>query len=469
MPGETILVIDDSLTIQRLVQLVLSEAGYRVNVAADGESGLHLAKEEPPALVLLDYELPDMTGYDVWGAMSGDMQLARVPLVIMSAQTEDLIERFAAATVVVDSISKPFSPDALLAVVAGTLAKAAESRAARDGGRPGQDAVRSLRKPRTSATMRVATATPPPPPPPEALRERRSATRPVVTLPAPAEPPRLPPPRRVEGAVSAPVPSAADASAALAEGVALAGELATVPVPDVLTLLADLSRTGVLRVRNDPAKLDVFVRDGRVDLATAVGVADEFLLGRFLIETGAVDEAVLTRVLDERAQASAASGATLRLGADLIARGECTEAALREAMVQQTSALVFEALRWSRGRFTFAPEAPFADVAREAALQLNVDALLLEGIRRIDEWRIIEREVHDFEQVFVRNDEKLAALGRGKLTRDELAVLELVNGKHTVKDIIYLSKLGSFDVSKMLFRLVRSKLVRRRVAPRAVS
>ncbi len=50
-------------------------------------------------------------------------------------------------------------------------------------------------------------------------------------------------------------------------------------------------------------------------------------------------------------------------------------------------------------------------------------------------------------------------MGRGRLTREELAVLELVNGKNTVKDIIRKSRMGSFEVSKMLYRLLRGHQV----------
>ena len=59
-------------------------------------------------------------------------------------------------------------------------------------------------------------------------------------------------------------------------------------------------------------------------------------------------------------------------------------------------------------------------------------------------------------------------MGRGRLTREELAVLELVNGKHTVKDIVRQSRMGSFEVSKMLFRLLSVKLIRKRVQAVAV-
>jgi hypothetical protein len=92
----------------------------------------------------------------------------------------------------------------------------------------------------------------------------------------------------------------------------------------------------------------------------------------------------------------------------------------------------------------------------------------MEGFRRVDEWHLIEREINDFDMVFLRNEDAVAHMGRGRLTREELTILELVNGKNTVKEIIRASKMGSFDVSKMLYRLLSIKLIRRRVMPVAV-
>jgi hypothetical protein len=68
----------------------------------------------------------------------------------------------------------------------------------------------------------------------------------------------------------------------------------------------------------------------------------------------------------------------------------------------------------------------------------------------------------------VRNEDKLASFGRGQLLREEAAVADLVNGRNTVRDVIQISKMGSYDVTQVLFRLLRSKLIRRRVAPMVV-
>ena len=137
-------------------------------------------------------------------------------------------------------------------------------------------------------------------------------------------------------------------------------------------------------------------------------------------------------------------------------------------MAKQTAALVFESLRWGSGRFSFRPLTELPAQAREAGLALPVDGLILEGLRRVEEWRVIEQEIGDFDMTFVRNEDKLASFGRGQLLREEAAIADLVNGRNTVRDIIQISKTGSYDVTQVLFRLLRSKLIRRRVAPMVV-
>ena len=134
-------------------------------------------------------------------------------------------------------------------------------------------------------------------------------------------------------------------------------------------------------------------------------------------------------------------------------------------MVRQTSELAYETLRWSAGFFQFRRTEDLPPLAREAALQIHVDRMLLEGYRRVDEWRVIEREVASFDEVFVRNDDKIGELARGTFTREELAVLSEVDGRQNVREIVRKLRMGSFDVSKIFFRLRRTRLVRRRVPP----
>ena len=69
MAGEIVLVIDDSPTILKVVQLVLTKEGYNVVTASDGDEGIEVAKATRPQVILLDFVMPKMNGYQVCRAL----------------------------------------------------------------------------------------------------------------------------------------------------------------------------------------------------------------------------------------------------------------------------------------------------------------------------------------------------------------------------------------------------------------
>src|SRR5690348_18258446 len=93
MAGELVLVIDDSPTITKVVQLVLTKAGYRVDIAADGEQGLAAARGDRPALILLDFVMPRMNGYQFCRELNADAKLRDIPVILMSAKGDQVRER----------------------------------------------------------------------------------------------------------------------------------------------------------------------------------------------------------------------------------------------------------------------------------------------------------------------------------------------------------------------------------------
>src|SRR5262245_59313017 len=84
MAGELVLVIDDSPTITKVVQLVLTKAGYQVATAPDGEAGLDATRAQRPALILLDFVMPKMNGYQFCRELVADPKLRDIPVVLMS-------------------------------------------------------------------------------------------------------------------------------------------------------------------------------------------------------------------------------------------------------------------------------------------------------------------------------------------------------------------------------------------------
>jgi len=469
MAGELVLVIDDSPTITKVVQLVLTKAGYQVNTAADGEAGLVSVREQRPDLILLDFVMPRMNGYQFCRELVADAKLRDIPVVLMSAKGDQVGERFVKVMGIVDYITKPFSPEAITAVVQHTIGKYSPS-SAKDSSKSlvsGEDLAATDDADRTNARAAALGQLR------DAIMQQFDAR--VGELFALAES------SSGDDEVATDRPAIVQAAKAglddvtlqkllasvdlglLAEGSpGLRGDLRVVPLAEVLQLLDVQEQSGVLTVERTGARVDIYFRRGRVDQATADGVPEEFLLGRFVLDAELMQRPDFESFLESR-------GTSAKLiGQQLVKFGHIAEADLKACLTRQSSELIYEILRWRHGRFRFAAGIELPPSVIDAALGLDVEAVLMEGYRRVDEWHLIERAIDNFDVVFLRNEDSVAQMGRGRLTREELAVLELVNGKNSVKEIIRKSRMGSFEVSKMLYRLLSIKLVRRRVLPVAV-
>ncbi len=121
MESPLILVIDDSQTIRKMVECHLSQAGYRVVLAPDAESGLAQAGSIGPDLILLDHQLPGTTGDEVCRKLLQNVDTASIPVVISSAMRNRAFASYTEMTNVVDQIPKPFTPELLKTGVANAL------------------------------------------------------------------------------------------------------------------------------------------------------------------------------------------------------------------------------------------------------------------------------------------------------------------------------------------------------------
>jgi two-component system, OmpR family, KDP operon response regulator KdpE len=118
---ERVLVVDDNLSIQKLVSVNLQARGYAVDVAGAGEEALRLFKEGSYDLVILDLILPGLSGIDVCALIR---QLSDVPIVVLSAREDEDLKVHALDTGADDYVTKPFSPKELLARVRAVMRRA---------------------------------------------------------------------------------------------------------------------------------------------------------------------------------------------------------------------------------------------------------------------------------------------------------------------------------------------------------
>jgi len=108
IPAPNVLIVDDSPANLELLVGMLQDRGFRVRPVASGERALQAAQSEPPDIVLLDINMPDMDGYEVCRRLKADANLKEVPVIFISAMDGviDKVKAFNAGGV--DHIAKPF-------------------------------------------------------------------------------------------------------------------------------------------------------------------------------------------------------------------------------------------------------------------------------------------------------------------------------------------------------------------------
>jgi two-component system phosphate regulon response regulator PhoB len=119
--GDRVLVVDDEPDIIALVAYHLARAGYRVSTAANGLEALQAAREEQPAMILLDLMLPELSGFQVLERLRSDRALADIPVLMLTARREEPDRVQGLSLGADDYLVKPFSPQELVLRVRNIL------------------------------------------------------------------------------------------------------------------------------------------------------------------------------------------------------------------------------------------------------------------------------------------------------------------------------------------------------------
>lgn len=106
--GTTILVVDDSRTIQFTLKKMLEQDGYTVHVANDGTQAIDMAKSHDPDLILMDVIMPGINGFRATRILNNDEQTADIPIIMMSADEQAMQEYWVNKIGAKDFLNKPF-------------------------------------------------------------------------------------------------------------------------------------------------------------------------------------------------------------------------------------------------------------------------------------------------------------------------------------------------------------------------
>lgn len=420
-----VLVIDDSHIVLRVVEGILSKAGYTVHCLDNGMNVVDNAVRFQPDLVLCDFAMPDTNGFDVCRAFGEHALLEGVPIVIMSTKGDPVVDKFVRTMGVVDHITKPFAPAALLAVVEHRLTKSNREPTAR---RPTEFNPQVV----TPQIERLATV----------LRESGvfDSVPQELLVAEMLKQSRLPHVVRAIHDVMLTIPG----------GPALSGDFAMVPIAEVLQLLSLQRQSGFLIARRDQLVISIALKEGKVRLVTGENIPNELLLGNIVVRERLMEPKDLEVLLNNR------RGTRRLLGAQLVRLGYVSRDELHKALRRQSAELVYELIRWGRGSFEFDRTEALPPEVLEFDFDLSMDELLMEGFRRVDEWGLIESAIPSFEDV---PQAVQGATADHELTNEENTVLKSIDGRRSVQEVIDVVGWGTFQVAAVLYRLVAARLV----------
>jgi CheY-like chemotaxis protein len=122
-----LLLADDSLTIQKVVELVMMPEDFEIKVFNDGEQALQALEAFAPDIILADIDMPKLNGYQLCEKIKNNMAIAHIPVILLAGAFEPFDEQYAKAVYADDYIIKPFESQELISKVNALLITPAES------------------------------------------------------------------------------------------------------------------------------------------------------------------------------------------------------------------------------------------------------------------------------------------------------------------------------------------------------
>lgn len=270
---------------------------------------------------------------------------------------------------------------------------------------------------------------------------------------------------------------------------ALEGTFSDFGLAEIFQLIGLQKKTGVLTVRGgeDGQVVTVSFDKGMVAFADEYQRSETERLGSILIRSQLITREALDKAVTIQKE-------TLqRLGHVLTQMGFITQQELRRALQTQVKEAVYRLFRWKEGSYHFSPEAITYD--KEMYQPVSAEFLLMEGVRMIDEWPIIEKKITSFSLVFEKVpgkefpvkaaprreageeewDDLMAIVeeeagddgggeddgeGPSRLSAPEKAIYGLVDGVRSVQELIDIGKVGEFETCKVLYGFLSVGLVR---------
>lgn len=239
---------------------------------------------------------------------------------------------------------------------------------------------------------------------------------------------------------------------------AITGNLKTMELAELLQWLSQGRKTGTLYLDDGKVEKRIFFKDGTI-VSSAASDPKEYL-GHFLVSHGYIDELTLAKAVEMQEENR------MLLGKILLTIGAIEEEHLNKMLKLKAEESIYELFTWQEADFRFADgELPDYQMV---SVNLSVTGLVLEGHRRVDEWKQIRQHIPNPEVVPVSVKELIADEADPGVEN----ILSLVDDDRTVQEIALQTHSGEFHVCRVLFHQIRAgrlKVVRPRQVQVAVA
>jgi len=232
------------------------------------------------------------------------------------------------------------------------------------------------------------------------------------------------------------------------------GDIRDFSLAEIIQIIGHGRKTGTLSVEGERETIWVYFKYGRAVFATPSNQREQ--LGTILLREGAITEEQLE--LGLRAQKKMhAEGNPIRLGTILVAMEALDRKALEGKIKHQIKESIYAAIGERAGRFRFFPELDLED--EDILVSMDVEHIILEGARRIEEWSQIKDVIRSYREVYVINPNP-AASGAIKLSPSEWRVVSLLDGKRDISSIAEDGGMSRFEVCRVVYGLINTKMIR---------
>ena len=253
---------------------------------------------------------------------------------------------------------------------------------------------------------------------------------------------------------------------------ALEGAISDFGLADIFQLISLQKKAGELILSTDELTVTVLFENGMIVSAETTSRDEPDRIGRILVRTKKISEKQLKEILKTQKKKEK------RIGHILLDAGLISESELKEVLQLQLAETVLQLFAWKAGKYSFNQKEISYD--KDLITPVNTEFILMEGIRMVDEWPLIEKNIPSLKIIFTKSDEALPnkkelkdATGlediffalddepASSFSKEEEAIFGLIDGFRDVQEIIDLSKLGHFETCKILSNLYTNGTIKK--------